>query len=158
MNKPQYFVPPDAYRMEHIPGMACGHGALAAAAGVPIADAMKSLKTDWVNIPQMKLAIEDLTGAPASSLPGWVRPLIDSTRAVCMIQWVGPWCDPGRPAQARCQHRHWVALRGDFVWDVNLPLWVTRETWAKEIPHLLMPPKGVGWEPFRSLVFASRYE
>jgi hypothetical protein len=154
------YIPPDNARVaETIDGYACGHGALAAAAGITVAKAMTRLKPDWVNIPQMIKAVYAVTGKAPKVIPGWPPCLAGAvTRKLVMIQWTGPWCDAGRPPQARCQYRHWIAVRQNRVWDVNLPHWVTRENWEKQIPEILMPEHGTGWEAFRTLIFTSPHE
>lgn len=128
----------------------CGHGALAAALGMDVCSVMQFFgRGGWVNFPQMDEALRRAGKIPAK-VTGWVHgPRI----AVTLIQFTGPWMKPGVPAAARCQHRHWIATFGVQVWDANTGAWQDRADWEKSVIPDLMPKRGDGWEPFRSLIF-----
>ena len=129
---------------------ACGHGALAAAVGCQVCYAMQYFGAGgWVNIPMMKSALAH-ANVCFDSVDGWDQ---TGACAVTMIQFLGPWMNPGVPVAARCQHRHWVATREGMVWDCNTGKWQTREEWEKEVPPLLMPKRGTGFQATRSFVF-----
>lgn len=147
-------IPNDAARSHEMPGVACGHGALAAAIGCAISDVLPRLKPDgWVNYPMMLEALVNL-GIRSRSHRDTIAETPHDDRGVCLIQWAGPWCDPGRPPAARCQHRHWIAMRENLVWDINAPdVWTSIADWADFMPANLMPPRATGWAPFRSLTW-----
>jgi hypothetical protein len=122
----QRYQPPDFdFANEKLDAM-CGHGALAAALETTVAEAVGFLgRGGWINIPMMQRGIE-VAGR------GWRRHAqpVPGVIGVSMIQFVGPWCGPTRPPQARCRYRHWVASYGDYFWDINLPRWILKDVWA----------------------------
>lgn len=138
------FSPPDMLKMAD-EGAACGHGALAAAFEIYVADAMAFLKPGWVNVPMMKAAITSFGRR-------WERVDLLSPEDVglILIQFTGPWTEPGRPPQAACRYRHWVGARNGLIWDANWPEWQTNALWQKRAPQLL-PEKGTGWKVWGSL-------
>lgn len=135
------YLPPDLDDARKRWRAMCGHGALAAALGVPV-NAVRPYfdKGGWVNIPIMKEALN-------RSGCRWRR--VDRPEAgqtgVALIQFLGPWSDPGvSPAEA-CRYRHWVAARGGLVWDVNWPEWQSHDIWKARLREELLPPNATGW-------------
>jgi hypothetical protein len=141
---------PDDFEVAHVNfGAMCGHGALAAALGMRVCHVMQYFPAgqSWVSIPDMEAALRK-----AGKLPGRLAGWAGNRVAVSIIQFTGPWMEPGVPPAARCRYRHWVATRDGLVWDVNDQRWQAVSEWERIIPEL-MPKRGVGWEVFRSLVW-----
>lgn len=112
----------------------CGHGALAAALGVSVTEAVGLLgKGGWVNIPMMKTAIGK-AGLKCESHSG-LRPH-EETSSLLIVKWEGPWSD--KPPQVQARYRHWVASRMGLIWDSNWPSeWMTMDEWKKKLPALI---------------------
>lgn len=129
-----FYSPGDMVACADAFGAACGHGALAAALGVPVCIVMAELFPDsggWLNVPMMNAAahkaereVKRLDSIPSNG------------DGVALIQWLGRWMEPGVPPQARCAHRHWIAFRGGLVWDANRTEWITFESWNEWVPTL----------------------
>lgn len=138
---PELFAPPDMVTAYADLGAMCGHGALAAALGIPVKQAFPYFEQrGWVNIPMMKAAIEK---AGKFWLRTFAQPGLGT--AVVMVQWLGRWMEPGVPIGARCAHRHWIALREGNVWD-SLRCrdgWLTRTEWERGI-EATYPPRVTG--------------
>lgn len=116
---------------EHF-GAMCGHGALAAALGLPVLHVMPLFdKSGWVNIPTMKAAIQH-AGRSYRKAP---RPP-EIGIAVVLVQWLGTWMEPQAPAAARCAHRHWIAVNNMLAWDVNRPEWIAVSEWLAWLPTI----------------------
>lgn len=134
---------------EHF-GAACGHGALAAALGIPVVIVCFELLPDrksWVNMPDMEAALNK--GKIKFTVIGRKWP----TRGLALIQWEGPWTQPNVPARVACTKRHWVAVNGSEVWDANLEHWVSRAYW-ETFASDLMPDKATGWSVARGYELA----
>lgn len=128
----------------------CGHGALAAALGKEVCDVMKFFdQGGWVNVPMMRRAAYHAANSLPVMVPRW--PTLTET-AVALIQFLGPWMEPGILPAARCKYRHWVAVRRGLVWDVNEPRWLGPSQWEQAVVPGLMPKRGTGWELFRSIL------
>lgn len=114
-------------------GAECGHGALAAALGIPVMDVMQHFERGgWVNIPMMKVAILDASGKKPfkrADIPVGVR-------GVALVQFIGRWMEPKVPKAARCAHRHWIAFKDGLVWDANTAHWTTPALWREWVPAL----------------------
>lgn len=157
MNTENLAIPLGADTAADIEGVYCGHGALAAAADCPVIVTLDVLPPGWVNIPRMINALRQSRINPRT-VEGWHNPKdpdFYADRAVCLIQWLGPWMDPKRPPKARCQYRHWIAIRRGLVFDINDPRWMTREEWTFSVVPHLYPKRCTGFEAFRSLVWQS---
>ena len=140
------YCPPDMDRMASSFGAACGHGALAACLGVPVALACAIGWPDgtrgWVNMPDMERALglcEARFQIIGRRLPA---------DGLAILQWLGPWTQPNVPPRVACMHRHWIAVRGILIWDANLQGWMPRAKWEEFVPDLL-PPRATGWEVAR---------
>lgn len=133
----QRYQPPDVdYAIEKLDA-ACGHCALAAVLGIPVADAVRHLgKPGWLNIPMMQRGIE-------KAGYGWTRHNKCSTpkdptgreeaRGVVMIQFGGPWTAPGKPPALAARYRHWVAWDRGLIWDVNTEVWEVEQAWVAHV-------------------------
>ena len=127
-------------------GAMCGHGALAAALGIPVLEAMKLLpKPGWINVPMMKAAISN-AGRTFFRI---AKPDPGET-AVIMVQFTGPWTEPGAHPMGACRHRHWVATRDNQIWDINWPWWMKQDSWKALAPELL-PKRSTGWDVWGAL-------
>jgi hypothetical protein len=126
-------------------GAACGHGALAALLGIPVVMAATKYlpgKT-WVNMPAMEEAMRK--AGHLFTIVGRKMPV----EGLALIQWEGPWTQPGVPPRVACMHRHWIAVSGDQVWDANLEEWTQMKEWADAFVPELLPPKATGWSVAR---------
>lgn len=146
MTTQPFYSPPDMAICAEMQDAACGHGALAAALGIPVVIVMAELFAEqggWVNIPMMKEAIGRaekgcvrLAAIPSAGSPG---------AGVAIVQWLGRWMEPQVPRAARAAHRHWIAFREGFVWDANRPEWIPLAEWHRWVP-ILYGPKDTGHE------------
>lgn len=133
--------PSDMDESNAVWGAMCGHGALAAALGVPVAYTSALFGAGgWVNIPMMKAAI-NITGRTFRIL----REIPQHGAAVLLVQWLGSWMGPGVPQAARCRYRHWVAVKEGWIWDCNIQKWIPLSAWEKWVPRIY-PPKAHGHE------------
>ena len=129
-----YFSPLDMHECAEIFGAACGHGALAAAFGVPVVvvmDACFENRGGWLNIPMMQRAIRS---AGRSYLHQ--RDIPDTGTGVAMVQWLGPWMNPNLRPHVRCAYRHWIAFQDGQYWDSNLEFWCSSEVKIDASKHL----------------------
>lgn len=126
------FSPSDMMLANDTFGAMCGHGALAAALGIPVVDAMKYFQCGgWVNVPRMKAAIIE-SGKQVTRNP-FIPPC---GIGVALIQFLGRWMEPKVPKTARCAHRHWIAFNDYLVWDSNTELWHSMNEWEGWVPAL----------------------
>lgn len=134
MSAPAPFFPRDMDACARVFGAACGHGALAAALGVPVVIVMHECFEDtggWVNIPMMQVAMRRAGRS-------WRRETaIPATGdGVAMVQWLGSWMEAKVPPHVRCCYRHWIAFRDGLLWDANAHLWMTPEQWHGWVPQV----------------------
>lgn len=147
------FSPTDMQEANMTCGAMCGHGALAAALGIPVMAAMSHFtKPKWVNVPMMKAAIHN-AGYRWERIP---KPSQGMT-AVILIQFLGPWTNPGVPPAAACKYRHWVATRGGFIWDANFQEWQYEGGWKRRFVEIY-PPRATGATPWGALQVIRRQE
>lgn len=131
---------------EHF-GAVCGHGALAAALGVPVLQVVTMLKRGWVNIPTMKEAI-----ATARKIARKHETIPAKGNGVAMVQWLGSWMEPGVPVAARCTQRHWIGLHGGMIWDANHQHWMTPAEWEAWVPAIY-PRRATGHELYGAWIW-----
>jgi len=137
-------------------GAACGHCALAAWLDVPLVIACHTgfemdgtrLVRPWVNMPDMEAAFRKCEVSARSV--GYTLP----RNGLALIQWQGPWTRPGVPPRVACMHRHWIAVRGKSVWDINLEFWESLKAWEAFVCRELMPEKATGWTVARGYELA----
>lgn len=145
MTAESLFSPPDMTEA-HSVGAMCAHGALAAALGITVMEVMKLFaKKGWINLPMMMSAVS----ASGRRWEHHEQPQ-DSWDAVILIQWIGPWTQPGVPPRVACRYRHWVATRRGLIWDANWPEWISHSEW-KERALDLVPARSTGWRVPASL-------
>lgn len=65
---------------------------------------------------------------------------------LCMVQFTGPWTERAF-AQAALKHTHWIAVLGEYVFDINWGGWLPRENWEDVVlDELIMSrPASNGW-------------
>jgi len=70
------------------------------------------------------------------------------------VQWGGRWTKPGVPVRARYRYSHWIAIAGDWIYDINAMCvggWIPIEEWTGQlVPWLLREiygskPSGEWW-------------
>ena len=69
-----------------------------------------------------------------------------------MIQFLGPWMEPGVPVAARCTQRHWIGLRDGAVWDSNCQHWTTLAEWEEWVPRIY-PRRSTGHEMYGAWIW-----
>lgn len=121
-------------------GARCGHGALAAALGVPVARACLLFNhgQPWVGERQMRDALT--ASKRRFTYVGKKFP----KQGVALLQWIGPWSEPGKPKLWSYRHRHWIAVDGNDVWDANYGTWLPFAEWRAAAPELF-PKNATGW-------------
>lgn len=114
-------------------GANCGPHAAAAILGVSL-DAAKDLFPDFwrmgVTSPQMMA--EAISLAKRTCLrSGGLKTVTLPTRGVALIQWVGPWLEPGAPEKLAWRHSHWVASSMGHVFCTATPFreWLPETRW-----------------------------
>jgi hypothetical protein len=68
---------------------------------------------------------------------------------VARVQWGGHWCGPHMPLAARRRKTHWIAVCGDWVYDINRADdgWIHREVWERFVlPAVAMDSCGSDWD------------
>jgi hypothetical protein len=148
------FTADDARRAHEEWGCNCGPGALAAIAGLTLAEARPHLQgfdaKRYTN-PTMMFGALDSIGVPWRRLPALEWPAYGLAR----IQWEGPWTRPGVPMRARYRYTHWVGGyqspdRGYGVWDINAMAngsgWGSLADWERHmVPYLTkLYPRATG--------------
>jgi hypothetical protein len=70
---------------------------------------------------------------------------------LCLIQFTGPWTERGF-AQAALKHTHWIAILGEYVFDINWGGWLPRGNWEDVVLEelLMFIPKTTGWRVLTS--------
>jgi hypothetical protein len=128
-------------------GCNCGPGALAACIGWTLDAIRPHLATfeakRYLNSRDMADAIAS-TGhrhhATASD-----DPEAFPTHGLVLVQWAGPWLNPGVPYAARLRATHWIASKilddGLWVFDINAG-WLSFEEWESwMVPKLVAATK-----------------
>lgn len=127
-------------------GVSCGPTAFAAIAGIPLKEITAYFPelecAPWINRTRMERALDCFGWQFTKVENAWPR------LGLCFIHWCGPWTDRGY-AHGILQRTHWVAVIGDYVFDVNWRGWLPRENWEDAvIPELLQNHCAArGWKP-----------
>lgn len=107
----------------HEESVGCGPQAFAALFGISPSELPTyfpgSAERAWTNRTQMERAIEGFGWSFIKVSSGWPKV------GLCFIHWCGPWTDRGY-AHAVLQRTHWIAVIGDYVFDVNWRGWLQR--------------------------------
>jgi hypothetical protein len=95
----------------------------------------------WTNLTKMKQAFAE-AGYEATV----VRQELPNN-GVVLIQWLGPWTSRHFFSKWSLMHTHWVAVRGDFIFDHTRGEWLTFLEWQNEVvPQFLATiPQAAGW-------------
>lgn len=123
--------------------VSCGPTAFAAIAGITITEAASffPFDTPWTNRSRMEQALKAF---------GWRFTKLNETwprLGLCLIHWRGPWTDRGY-AHSILQRTHWVAVIGDYVFDVNWRGWLPKENWEDAVvAELLLNSASRDWVP-----------
>lgn len=126
--------------------MGCGPVAFAAICGIPSTEIPAYFPgfpgRAWTNRLQMERAIEGFGWNFAKATNTWPKV------GFCFIHWCGPWTDRGY-AHGVLERTHWVAVIGDYVFDVNWRAWLPKENWEDVVvPELLRTHRSAhGWIP-----------
>jgi hypothetical protein len=124
----------------------CGPLAFAAIAGIPVHELHtffpKIADRPWINRTEMERALLGFGWEFMKVASGW------PSLGLCFIHWSGPWTDRGY-AHGVLQRTHWVAVVGDYVFDVNWRGWLPKENWEDVVvPELLQNHnRACGWTP-----------
>ena len=80
------------------------------------------------------------------------------TAGLCLIQFTGPWTERDF-TQAALQHTHWIAVLGEYVFDINWNGWLPRANWEEVVLEelLMFCRSSTGWEVFDKLQTSSGY-
>lgn len=143
------FNPPDLDHCIEKLNARCGHAAFAAATGNMVGAIMSyfDARGGWVNVVQMETALVE-AGYSYRKAWGWHD---RAEPSIVMIQWLGAWMDVAHPG-ARCAYRHWVAMAGGLVWDINEPRWQPRMEWESVLLPRLLPRRATGHQPERRFI------
>jgi hypothetical protein len=148
------YILPDFEITEERDGVACGHGALAAALERPLLTVLDALPEGAVNLPQMKLALLRCGRSHVHVQYGWM-PDARETPSLVLLQFLGSWMQPEVHPAARCRYRHWVARCGDWIFDINAATWLPFTEWEEFLRINVLPHRATGYEVFRSLTWQS---
>jgi hypothetical protein len=66
---------------------------------------------------------------------------------LCLVHFVGPWTERAFPMAVLAQ-THWVAVHGDYVYDVNWNGWLPKDNWEEIVVEELIAakPRATGWQ------------
>jgi hypothetical protein len=125
-------------------GATCGPAAFAALARLHIEAAISyfpdSTNVAWTNRTMMRRALTSI-GFDFVHLSGeWPRV------GMCLVHFTGPWTRRAYPA-ALLRQTHWVAVCGDYVFDVNWNGWLPRSNWEEVVIEKLLAERrpADGW-------------
>ena len=128
----------------------CGPASFAALTGLLVTEIMRFFphfpESSHTNIPQMNAALSACGIRAADGGNDWPQ------NGLCLLQICGPWTDRGWPGAA-CRHRHWVAVRNGYVYDVNVNQWLTKKRWESTVMSKLAAahPRSTGWRLSKAL-------
>jgi hypothetical protein len=65
---------------------------------------------------------------------------------LCLIQFTGPWTRR-QFAQAALKHTHWIAVLGEYIFDINWSGWLPRRNWEDVVLWELLASRSAadGW-------------
>lgn len=130
VNKTELFIPKDMDAAFKSWGANCGPCSLAAALSMELADLRTRLvgfqSRKYMNATHMKDALDALKVQYR-----WARGYGDG---LCFIQWGG---FERLPVPVQYKHTHWIAARGDMVFEVNADGWVPYAEWCRVMPYAM---------------------
>lgn len=135
-------------------GASCGHAALAAILGRQVSDVWQAARQHfegrgYVSAPAMENALRLLRPGnwrPAANIPSeGAGPL--PVRGLALIQFKGPWMEPGLPLGAQLSRTHWIAIDTQWVYDINQDGWLVAPKWEDQTLPLLLAhhKRATGW-------------
>lgn len=70
------------------------------------------------------------------------------TSGVALVQWLGPWIEKDFRGRKSLQHTHWIAVAGDWCFDLNHTDWTRVSFWENSIAVELMNDHcgAFGWQ------------
>jgi hypothetical protein len=125
-------------------GLSCGPVAFAALAQLQLETALllfpEVRQQPWINRVMMERALRAVGYDYVRASNTW--PLF----GLCLLHFTGPWTQRGYPA-AILQNTHWVAVFGEYVFDINWNGWLPRSNWEEVIIENLLAQKALadGW-------------
>jgi hypothetical protein len=125
-------------------GVTCGPAAFAALARLELEAATiyfpASGQRAWTNRIAMRRALRAIGFDFVHKTGAWPRV------GICLVHFTGPWTRRGYPA-AVLQNTHWVAVFGDYVFDINWNGWLPRRNWEEVVIEQLLAQKLLadGW-------------
>jgi hypothetical protein len=155
-------VVPDLLEQNRLWGANCGPSALAAILGMTAAEVRPIVERvqggrflNYMNAGHLTDALRQVGREVwrVECLRGQVR--WPSARGLCVIQFDGPWCEPGVPVKARYRYTHIVAsIRGGaLIYDGNANRWLPMQEWKDKIMPVLQRDvkRSTGWYTFTVL-------
>lgn len=117
------YAPKDTRKAYQLFGATCGPCSLAAATRMEVCDVRPAFpdlpESTFTNLPRMTKALR-LLGIPFQKSPAW------PSNGLVLVS--GP---------ERYHSRHWVAVHQDFLYEVNLDMWLPKALWEREfLPEL----------------------
>lgn len=136
--------PPDLEDEVRILGATCGPVAFAVISGKALSEAVTCFPAfeagRWTSRTEMEKALLG-AGLSYTRMPGvWPE------TGLCLIQFTGPWIYQ-KFAHAALKHTHWVAVLGQYVFDVNWGGWLPQLNWEDTVLSELIAsrPRANGW-------------
>ena len=140
-------APADIVTSARVFSATCGPFALAAVLGTFACEVMRFFpyfpKRTYTTAADMEYALQ-CCGARFFRDTGLLPEI-----GVSLLQLTGPWTDhPGAARHAQTM-THWVATRGEFLYDVNVGDWLERDEWIANAADtwIASVPKATGWRP-----------
>jgi len=127
----------------------CGPASFAAVAGLLVTDIIRFFpqfpESPHTNIPQMKSALSQCGICEDEMSEEWPKD------GLCLIQITGPWTERAWSHSA-CGHRHWVAVRNGYVYELNENAWMERADWIRLMnERAASHSRSTGWRLLKSL-------
>jgi len=133
--------------------ISCGPASLAAFVGVSCIEKLLKTEiirnqTDWMNRREMEFSLQKLGlkyTKIQKSLP---------KHGICLIQWEGPWLG-NMYRGSNLMHTHWVAVAGDYIFDILWGGWLPSSVWQDVVVEDLIGKRNLadGWSPLTSYEF-----
>jgi len=116
-------------------GMRCGPLAFAAITGLSVEDVLRCFPEchfrPWISRNDMQRAFRKLGHEFVRLNETW--PAV----GLCLVQFTGPWTRRNF-AQAALHHTHWIAVLGEYIYDINWGGWLPRQNWEEVVLQELL--------------------
>lgn len=125
-------------------GARCGPIAFAAITGLSADDSLRffpeSQFRPWTSRIDMIRAFRESGRSYSRKSKVW------PAAGLCLVQFTGPWSRHNFPAAALA-HTHWVAVLGEYIYDINWEGWLPRQNWEEIVLEELInaKPFADGW-------------